>query len=142
MEDQKQHQPLIRTIYLYLFTIIGLILLVIGGVRFLNMGLKAFVFKQAERQEEVRNLQPPMAYQLDRIKEYSENKDQQLSKEEINAIKEWLADYEQWKTANAKINSVTAGRHRESASSLAFLLAGLPLYLYHWSVIKKETRKG
>ena len=40
----KTHYPLIRTIYLYLFALLGLALLTIGGVRFVDMGLKAFVF--------------------------------------------------------------------------------------------------
>ena len=42
---------LIRTIYLYLFACLGLVLLTIGGVRFLDMGLKAFVFTKAEQEQ-------------------------------------------------------------------------------------------
>ena len=45
----KEHYPLIRTIYLYLFALVGLALLISGSVRFVNMGLKAFVFTKAEQ---------------------------------------------------------------------------------------------
>lgn len=64
----KKHYPLIRTIYLYLFALLGLVLLTIGGVRFVDMGLKAFVFTKAE--EEVRLIYdqvPPIPYSVPEI---------------------------------------------------------------------------
>jgi len=49
-----EKHSLVRTIYLYLFALVGLTLLVIGTVRFVDMGLKAFVFTKAEQAEKVR----------------------------------------------------------------------------------------
>lgn len=90
----------IRTIYLYLFTIIGLSLLVSGSVQFVDMGLKAWVFTQADVRYE---------YPI-----YPEGE-------------------------QPKIDYVTSDRHRDASNALAMIAVGLPLYLYHWGVIKKEA---
>lgn len=130
---------LIRTIYLYLFAMLGLVLLTIGGVRFLDMGLKAFIFTQAEERQRLDFLQPPLPYSLERVKEIQETG--QLSEEEKTQIKQFLADYQRWQESYEKIDPVTASRHREASLNLALILIGLPLYLYHWGVIRKETKK-
>lgn len=40
--------PLIRKIYLYLFALIGLVLITIGSVQLINLGLKVYVFTKAD----------------------------------------------------------------------------------------------
>ena len=59
---------LIRTIYLYAFALLGLIFLCISGIRFLDMGLKAFVFTQADEQMKMEYARPIMPYSYERIK--------------------------------------------------------------------------
>lgn len=93
---------LIRTIYLYLFACLGLVLLTIGGVRFLDMGLKAFVFTKAE-QEQRYDVKPSLSVE-------------------------------------PEVSYVTVKRHRDASLNLSLILIGLPLYLYHWRIIKKETK--
>ena len=44
----KEKYPLIRKIYLYVVSFIGLLLIVIGLVRLLDLGLKVYVFKHAD----------------------------------------------------------------------------------------------
>ena len=56
----KTHYPLIRTLYLYFFALVGLILATIGGVRFVDMALKAFIFTKAEERERLISTAPPM----------------------------------------------------------------------------------
>ena len=34
----------------------------------------------------------------------------------------------------------TSDRQRQAATALAQLIVGLPLYAYHWTVIKKENQ--
>ena len=36
---------------------------------------------------------------------------------------------------------VTQSRHRNASESLALILVGIPLYLYHWNIIKKESKE-
>ncbi len=97
-----EKHSLIRTIYLYLFACLGLVLLTIGGVRFLDMGLKAFVFTKAE-QEQRYDVSPPSSDE-------------------------------------PEVSYVTVRRHRDASLNLSLILIGLPLYLYHWRTIKKETK--
>lgn len=130
---------LIRTIYLYTFALIGLVLAVIGGVRLVDMGLKAFVFTQAEEEQRFWQKQPPMPIISEkRAENIAQSDKSELSAEEKEQLQQWLATYKDWKDRQEKFDSVTASRHREAASSLAFILVGLPLYWYHWRVISKE----
>ena len=134
-----KHYPLIRTIYLYLFALLGLVLLTIGGVRFVDMGLKAFIFTKAEEEQRLIYKQPSyVPYPVERIEGLQE--EEGLSEEEKATVKQWLADYKDWKERRSEIDPVTARRHRDASLNLALILIGLPLYLYHWRIIKKETR--
>lgn len=133
---------LIRTIYLYLFTIVGLALLTAGGVRFVSMGLKAFVFTKADEPQRIQQkyynyISAPIPVAT--VEKYQEGKE--LSEEEKATVKQLLEDYKKWQEESAKIDYVTSERHRDAATNLALILVGLPLYLYHWSVIKRETKE-
>jgi len=137
----KKHS-LIRAIYLYLFALIGLALLIIGSVKFVDMGLKAFVFTKAEESQEVRQMYkyysvPP--FSMDKVKEYQE--EVELSTEEKAAVEQWVIDYERWQEAEAKIDYLASQRQEEASNNLAFILIGLPLYLFHWRIIRRETRE-
>ena len=133
-----EKHSLVRTIYLYLFTLVGLALITVGGVKFVDMGLKAFVFTKAEEEQKLIHLQPPMFYQIEGIEKLQD--EEELSGEEKANIKRWLADYNDWKERRSKIDPVTARRHRDASMNLALILIGLPLYFYHWRIIKRETK--
>ncbi len=140
--------PLIRTIYLYLFSLVGLVLLIIGSARFVDMGLKAYVFTRAEDEERIIYKQPPYpSIRLEKIAEAEgdviTSKDGEiiLSESEKVSIERWIADYNSWEENRSKIDPVTSRRHRNSATNLSLILIGLPLYLYHWMVIRKESKK-
>lgn len=139
-----KHYPLIRTIYLYLFAILGLVLLTIGGVRFVEMGLKTFIFKKAEEEQRLIYQQAPFPYWVPRVEQFQqgieEKKEICLSKEEKASLEQWLADYKDWQERRSKIDYVTARRHQDASLNLAMILIGLPLYLYHWRLIKRETK--
>jgi hypothetical protein len=128
---------LIRTIYLYAFALLGLVLLIISGIRFLDMGLKAFIFTKADEEQRLIYSKPPTPYQIDKIEALQETR--QLSVEENINIDRWLADYDAWKEQREETDPITSQRQRTASSSLAMIFIGLPLYLYHWSVIKKES---
>ncbi len=131
---------LIRTIYLYLFSLLGLVLLIMGGVRFLDMGLKAFVFTKAEQEQRLIYKQPPLgAYSPERLQDVKG--EESLSEQEKKQIENLITDYQEWKERRSQIDPVTSRRHRDASLNLAMILIGLPLYLYHWGTIKKEIRK-
>jgi len=129
----------IRTVYLYLFALVGLALVVVGGVRFIDMGLKAFVFTQAEEDQRFFSPPLPMPYQLERVGNLQN--EEGLSEEEKAAIQQWLADYESWKEKSSNFDYLTSRRHRDASMNLAFILVGLPLYFFHWRIIRRELKK-
>lgn len=114
--------PLIRKIYLYLFALIGLVLITIGCVRLVGLGLKTYIFTKADIYYEYPMTRPKIApIEGEKPEEF-----QQPTKEE-------LEEYQN--------KQQTSNRQREAAESLAFIIVGLPLYLYHWSVIKKDKKE-
>jgi len=136
--------PIIRTIYLYLFATLGLVFLAIGAIRFIDMGLKAFVFTKAEQEERSIYKQPPMPYALEKVEGIAETEagSVQITEQELIQVRQWLADYQAWKENYEQIDPVVSRRHRDSSINLSFMIVGLPLYFYHWSVIKKEVREA
>jgi len=138
-------QSLVRTIYLYIFALLGLVLLIIGSVNFLNMGLKAFIFTQAEEEQRILYKQIPSPSSTSKIEDLERDIDQGkevcLSEEEEEQIKNWLVDYDNWKESISKIDPIVVRRHRDASLNLSLILIGLPLYLYHWRIIKKETKE-
>ncbi len=136
---------LVRTIYLYIFALLGLVLLIIGSVNFLNMGLKAFIFTQADEESRILSKQMPAPFSVLKIEniqqDIEEGKDICLSEEEKTGIESWLADYNTWKESRSKVDPITARRHRDASLNLSLILIGLPLYLFHWRIIKKETEE-
>lgn len=131
---------LIRTIYLYTFSLVGLVLVVIGGVRFVDMGLKAWVFTKADEEQRMWSKQPPMPAITEKRIETAvkEGKIENLTEDEKAAMENWLATYDTWKKQQEKVDPITSQRHRDAAGALSFILVGLPLYFYHWRTIKKE----
>lgn len=114
--------PLIRKIYLYLFALIGLVSITIGCVRLVSLALKTYVFTKADVYYDYPIARP--------IKVASVPVEGEKTEEFQQPTKEELEQYQ--------IKQQTANRQREAAESLAFIIVGLPLYLYHWKLIKAE----
>ncbi len=144
-KSRRKHYPLIRTIYLYLFALIGLVLLTIGAVRFIDMGLKAFVFTKADVSERF-NYQQPMAPSqvLLKMKEDQQDTDEVkeicLSEQEKAEVEYWLTMYKKWNEDRANVDYIASRRHRDASTNLSLILVGLPLFLFHWRFIQKETK--
>ncbi len=137
----------IRTIYLYLFSLLGLVLLVIGLVRLVNLGLKVYIFTKADQEMYAYKPVPPIPTRNGELKYEDIEEMAKICKDSSNVSPEykqflnnWLSDYQDWK--NSLIDTkerMAAQRQREAASALAFIIVGLPLYFYHWRIIRKEN---
>ncbi len=112
-------QSLIRKIYLYLFSLIGLVLVVVGVVRLIGLGLKVYVFTKAD--------------QL-----YSYPQPRAIVPMPPEKSGEALERPSQAETDEFNKNQLSSTRQREAAESLAMIVVGLPLYFYHWRVIRKD----
>jgi len=127
----------VRTIYLYLFALLGLIFVAIGGIRLFDMGLRTFVFREADAQERLR--EPPPLTMMARTRTELAANDSSLTAEERQIVRQMIVEYDAWRERSSLVDPVRARRHREAAGSLAMILVGLPLYLYHWRRIRNET---
>ncbi len=138
----------IRTIYLYLFAVLGLVLLTIGGVQFINLGLKMTIFKKADADFVSR----PPALMVTPSKTVGEEdfisaiekceEKCELTEDQQAQVASWLADYKVWHDEQKGVSYATQNRQRQASMALALLIIGLPLYLYHWGVIKREIKKS
>lgn len=108
----------VRLLYLYLFSFVGLLISVIGAIQLIDLGLRATVFTQAD-----------LINYPELTKPVCDGADcpPVQSKEELER--------------QARID-VQRSRERQMSNSLAMIAIGMPLYLYHWSVIKKESKNG
>lgn len=112
---------LIRTIYVYLFSLVGLVLMIIAAVRFIDMGLKTWVFTEADKTDWRYEVMAPQM-----ITEDGEPVEQELTEEEKEAR---LAE------------QVRSQRQRDASNALAQLAVGLPLYLYHWRLATRKREE-
>ena len=109
----------IRLLYLYLFSFIGLLIFVIGSIQILDLGIKVYVFKGADK------------YSVPRV-----SKIDPAGKEIL------LTDKEKEDEARIQDEETKRQRQVQLSSSLAMLLVGLPLYKYHWNTIQKEGKRS
>lgn len=126
----------VRTVYLYVATLVGLGLLIGGGVQAFELLLKSTVLQQADAEEYIWVRQPPMPHMLDAARGLVEN--DSLTEDEKAMVRRWLQDYERWETERAALDVVSARRERQLATALALIFVGIPVYTYHWLTIRKE----
>ncbi len=103
----------VRLIYLYLFSFVGLIIVVTGSVQLVNLGLKVFVFPESDRYDYTA---PPVP-------------GEKIATADAQMIKDQAA------------RDQTRNRQRDLSNAVAMIAVGLPLYLYHWKTIQKENNK-
>jgi len=138
--------PIIRTIYLYLFALVGLGMLVIGSSMIINLGLKAWIFTKADQQENF--VTRPVALTLDKELESVESLESCSDKCELNEtqkkqISAWLTDYEEWQEQEKNRDPdfyAQRSRQRQAATAISLILIGLPLWLFHWATIKRDMK--
>lgn len=113
----------LRKVYLYLFAIIGLIVVIIGAVSMIDLGLKTYVFTKADY---------PCFRTIPAISPDKTGAVQTLTPEQ-QALQ---ADREKQQCEEQRVSD----KQRQASVALAQLIVGLPLYLYHWLLIKKENQ--
>ncbi len=119
----------LRRVYLYLFSAVGLILILIGATKFIDLGLRMFVFQNADYYP-ISPLGPTPPASPE--KNLSGVNSTSLNQTEINQT----ARAEEYQRQN-----VLSQRERDAANALGLLIIGLPLYLYHWRLARKEEVK-
>jgi len=104
----------LRLLYLYLFSFVGLLIVVIGSIQMVDLGLKVFVFKDVDRYE----IYPS------------------------SPIKEGSVVVESAEVIQARQDRETKrNQQRQLITAVSMISVGLPLYLYHWKTIQKESKR-
>jgi hypothetical protein len=104
---------LLKKIYIYIFSAVGLVLVIIGSVELINLGLRAYVFTQADITHEYLISQPMLSTE----KSIQPDETQRIAYEK---------------------ETRTSTRQRQAANAVALLIVGVPLFVYHWRIIRKE----
>lgn len=141
--------PIIRTIYLYLFALIGLGMFVVGLSMLINIGLKTWVFTKADSQDSYYSRPAPIYIAEDlgvkTVQELQICSDEcELTGEQKQLVADWLEDYEEWQNneKNRDPNAlVIRNRQRQASTGISLILVGLPLWIFHWFTIKKDIKR-
>ena len=120
-----EKREIIRVIYLYVATLIGLVLIVIGSVQFINLGLKVFIFKNADK---------AVVYPQYPMKPILENgKTATTTPEEEERYKQEQLTFEK--------ENLARERQRTATQSISMILVGVPLFLYHWKTAQRDRKE-
>ena len=105
-------------------TLIGLALVVAGSVRLIDLGLRAFIFKGADAFVNYPSYPAPT----------------ERGPDKIPAGEIAPADMEKFRgeQAKAEMENLARERQRTAASSLSMIIVGIPLFLFHWRIVKKD----
>lgn len=90
---------------MYLFSFIGLLVAVIGTIQLVDLGLKVYVFKGADKYE----------YVAPKIEGEDVNVEEEKMIQERETVRQ---------------------RQRQASNSIAMIVVGIPLYLYHWKKLR------
>lgn len=129
----------IRQIYLYLVAIITVVVFLISSIGLISLGLKEAL--NVQDYEQIASSDPYECQYQSNGKpvdpQFGNIDDTELSKEEVAESKEeCIKNYKE----RAELNHINNVK-RDIVSYLAMLIVAIPLYLFHWRIIRKESKK-
>lgn len=110
----------LRKTFLYVFASVGLVLMIVGGVSLIDLGLKTYVFKKAGNY---------CYYQIMPLAAPDKNGNVAQPTAEQQALQVKQCEDQR-----------SADKQNQASNAIAMLIVGLPLYGYHWLVIRKENQ--
>ncbi len=146
-DKEDEDKKVIRPTYYYFISLASLIMIVIAGGMLINLALKVWVFPTAndnDRYIETTSI----------AKEFNEKAPVQsiincgeaceLEDGTITLAEQWIVDYEEWEDMNNFGKASYNNNQRDAASSIPFVIVGIPLFWYHWNIArsKKSTQGG
>lgn len=118
---------IIKTVYFYVVSLIGLMMVVFSVADLVNLGLKTWVFPKADLNEYKQPSCAVSIYKDPNLKETDEQYQQRLKACEETQVSE--------EEARAIRNQ------RDAVRDISFFVVGLPLFLYHWITVRKDQKK-
>lgn len=148
METTTHKWKIIRLVYLYLVSLIGLVVLLVGGIELVNTGLKALLNVDA-------NYYGTSAKQICRDPNYLGGvyygikapmanpvavpaKPEEIKPVDVNSqsYKDCVKEQEEEQKKQSDND-----QRRSIAEGLASIILGTPIWLYHWFVIQRDNKK-
>ena len=146
-KNNMKKANVIRSLYFYLASIITLAIVVGSLVYLVNMGLKTWVFTQADQGPSTRLGPPPTLYLSDTTGSVQPTKDVavlgsklecadtcSLTDSQKTSIATWETNYKSWITA---VDDPGSQRARDAVVALSFLIVALPFYLIHFRIVQR-----
>jgi hypothetical protein len=116
----------IKKIYLYLVSVIALVIAVVGAIMLLNMGLKAWVFTKADQDY----------YQIEYY-QCKANQSVDVSKP-VNASEANCTEQELKDLTKQRDERRSAQKQRDASQALSMLVIAAPVWFFHWRLAKRE----
>ena len=125
----------VRTFYLYIVSLLSLIFLAVGVGNLLNTTLKATFFKEAEKRDYSVCYNYPYYYS-------NIEKTAEMNEVQLEQIDNMIKNYENWKEKNTGETCYKSEREKKIVDSLSMIIIALPLYIFHWMMIRREKREN
>lgn len=137
--EEKSHQ-VIRPSYFYIVSLVGIVMIIIYGSMLINLGLKTYIFTGAD--DDQSNYRYPLEISPGTVTSIASIKNCQaicnISDETVVLAEQYSDDFETWNNQN----TTPGQKQNEAANNIAFLLVAIPLFWYHWIVIRREGRNN
>lgn len=117
----------IKKVYLYLVSLISLVILVFAAIMLINMALKAWVFKKADQY----NYYYPPKVVCETIKN-TDGSTAPLPAECSDPNYQAKEEQRQKDERNAQ-------RQRDASQAIAMILVATPVFYYHWKLARREA---
>ena len=139
-------KSIIARIYFYVVSLIGLMMIVIPTANLIQLGLKTWVFKNADA-----NMQGVAMMPYAIVEKYppSPTDAAEISRDKCNltdaqkaGLDEWIKDYKAWEEKQGKIDYALAERERSAVTNIGFLAVGIPLFIIHFRILRKERNEA
>ena len=112
----------LKKAYLYLVSVISLVIAVIGAIMLINLALKAWVFTKADQNYYAYPQCPPGAPAT------------ATGTKDINCDPQYQAQMQKQAEDNR-----TSQRQNTAATAIAMIVVATPVWYYHWRLARKEV---
>ena len=106
----------IKKVYLYLVSLISLVIFVVAGIMLINLALKAWVFPKADLNTMYCPTIVETSLEAKTVESPRECTDEEYAKEQRNSQ-----------------------RQSDAAQALAMIIVSTPIFFYHWKLARKEA---
>lgn len=141
-KSEEGDKNVLRPIYFYFVSLASLIMMVVAGGFLINLTLKTWVFPSAGRvdtaAEKVYSAPSMIGIENGGVTSVVTCGEKcGVDAETVTLAKRWQDDYSAWQKQTSGTSNST---QRQAATSIPFVLIGIPLFWYHWTVVRREAK--